>query len=75
MAQIIVRNLEEAVVRALKRRAKAGGRSLEAEAREVLSAAVRDTRRKFVAFAKDMQRRNPTPAGFDIVAAIREGRQ
>jgi plasmid stability protein len=75
MAQIIVRNLDEAVVHALKRRAKTAGRSLEAEAREILSAAVRDTRRKSVAFARGMQLRNPAAAGFDVVAAIREGRR
>jgi antitoxin FitA len=74
MAQIIVRNLDEGVVQALKRRAKAAGRSLEAEVREVLSSAAQDKRREFVAFARDMQRRNPVPDGFDVVAAIREGR-
>jgi antitoxin FitA len=74
MAQIIVRNLDEGVVQALKRRAKAAGRSLEAEAREVLSSAAQDERREFVAFARDMQKRNRVPDGFDVVATIREGR-
>jgi len=36
MAQIIVRNLDDAVVKRLKARAKANGRSLEAEVRLIL---------------------------------------
>lgn len=75
MAQIIVRNLDEAVVAALRRRAKAAGRSLEAEVRDVLSTAAHDKRRTFVAFAREMQRRNPAPKGFDVVAAVHEGRR
>ena len=42
MAQILVRNLEEDVKRRLKKRAAQHGRSLEAEAREILRSAVRD---------------------------------
>lgn len=40
VAQLIVRNLEEEVVRALKLRAARNGRSAEAEHREVLRAAL-----------------------------------
>lgn len=40
MAQILVRNLDESVKRALKRRAKARGASMEAEARAILEAAL-----------------------------------
>ena len=40
MAQILVRNLEEDVKRKLKKRAAQHGRSLEAEAREILRGAV-----------------------------------
>lgn len=40
MAQLIVRNLDEAVVEALKTRAAAHGRSAEAEHREILCAAL-----------------------------------
>jgi len=38
MAQIVVRNLDESVKRALKRRATARGSSMEAEARAILEA-------------------------------------
>ena len=40
MAQLIVRNLEEDLVRRLKRRAGEHGRSTEAEHREILRAAL-----------------------------------
>lgn len=75
MAQIIVRNLDDAVVETLKRRAKKAGRSLEAEARDVLSNATRQTRTDFIAFAKEMQRRYKAAKRFDVVAAVREGRK
>lgn len=40
MAQLIVRNIDEAVKQALAERAKRKGRSMEAEVREILQAAV-----------------------------------
>ena len=42
MGQLIVRNVEQAVVRALKRRAVRHGRSAEAEHREILRAVLAD---------------------------------
>ena len=44
MAQILVRQLDDAVVEALKAQAKANARSTEAEVREILSEAVRPRR-------------------------------
>ena len=40
MAQVVVRNLEEAVKSGLRRRARRHGRSMEEEAREILRNAV-----------------------------------
>ena len=40
MAQLIVRNLDEKVVKQLRRRAAEGGRSMEAEHREILRQAL-----------------------------------
>jgi plasmid stability protein len=40
MAQILVRNLEDAVLKRIKARARANKRSAEAEARAILAAAV-----------------------------------
>jgi plasmid stability protein len=42
MSQLIVRNVEERLVRALKRRAAEHGRSAEAEHREILRQALED---------------------------------
>lgn len=44
MAQLIVRNLKADVKERLRQRARRRGRSMEAEAREILSAAVRPDR-------------------------------
>jgi plasmid stability protein len=45
MAQMIVRNLEDAVKRKLQRRAARHGRSMEEEVREILRNAVKDEAR------------------------------
>jgi antitoxin FitA len=42
MAQLVVRNLDEAVKLGLRRRAARHGRSVEAEVREILQAAIKD---------------------------------
>jgi antitoxin FitA len=46
MAQLIVRNLSDDLVLALKRRAARSNRSAEEEHREILRAALQGTRRK-----------------------------
>ena len=46
MADLLVRNVDEALVRALKERAGAHGRSAEAEHREILAAALARPRRR-----------------------------
>ena len=46
MAQLIVRNLPDELVLALKRRAARSNRSAEEEHREILRAALQGTRRK-----------------------------
>lgn len=56
MGQLIVRNVAEDIVRALKRRAARHGRSAEAEHREILRTALRDDaeRGSFKAFLTSM---------------------
>jgi plasmid stability protein len=49
MAQLVVRNLPEELVKALKRRAAKNNRSAEQEHREILRAALRGPRRKTLA--------------------------
>jgi plasmid stability protein len=45
MAQLLVRDVDEAIVKALRNRAARHGRSAEAEHREILSQALRRTKR------------------------------
>jgi len=45
-AQLIVRNLDPAIVAALKNRAAKSGRSMEGEHREILTAASQPSRRR-----------------------------
>ena len=76
MAQILVRNLEDDVVDALKRRAKARGVSLEQEVRDVLAEATRPTPDELFALCDRI--RAMTPAGVDqsdSAALIREDRE
>jgi plasmid stability protein len=46
MAQLLVRDVDEAIVKALRERAARHGRSAEAEHREILAKALRRTKRK-----------------------------
>jgi plasmid stability protein len=46
MSDLLVRNVDEALVRALKARAGANGRSAEAEHREILAAALSSPRKR-----------------------------
>jgi plasmid stability protein len=49
MADLLVRGVDEAIVRALKERAGAHGRSAEAEHRDILAAALARPRRRCLA--------------------------
>ncbi len=49
MAQLVVRNLHDALVKALKQRAAKRNHSAEQEHREILQAALQGTRRRSVA--------------------------
>ena len=49
MANLIVRNIEESLVRALRQRAARHGRSAEAEHREILATALRQPRKRQLA--------------------------
>jgi antitoxin FitA len=49
VAQVLVRQMDEAVVESLKRKAAARGTSLEGLAREVLTRAAKETREELVA--------------------------
>jgi plasmid stability protein len=74
MAQLLVRGIDEAVIKRLKARAKRNARSLEAEARVILSEAERDPEAfaRAVAFAADMRRRTAGRIKGDSTDIIRE---
>ena len=57
MAQLTVRNVADRVVRALRQRAAAHGRSAEAEHREILRAALLEGEANFASRAKALRQR------------------
>ena len=73
MAQLTVRNVDPSLVEALKARAKAAGRSMEAEHRRLLEAALQgDAGNAFLAHAAAGRLRLREPV--DLVALIRADR-
>jgi antitoxin FitA len=78
MAQILVRDLDEEVVRKLKERAKLQGRSLQSEAKMILEDAARrekftmeEARRISEAFARKISRRK-FPDAADLIREDRD---
>jgi plasmid stability protein len=76
MGQILVRNLDDQLVKRLKEKAKREGQSLEQTAREALAAAtLANSREELVAFATEMRARTAKrKPKLDMVAAIRYDR-
>ena len=73
MAQLTVRNVTDQIVRALKQRAAARGRSAEAEHREILRAALLQGEEDFAARAEALRRRlRSTIDSSEIIRADRE---
>ena len=74
MAQVLIRQLDDQVVAALRARARARGVSLEQSLRDLLTAAARETE----ALREELARlRATTPAAgrsLDVAALIREDR-
>ena len=74
MATLTIRNLDDAVVQALKLRARANNRSLEAEARTLLERHARaPSTRELVALADEIAALTPAPSPAPA-AASRDGR-
>jgi plasmid stability protein len=72
MARLTVRNVDEQIVRALKRRAAAHGRSAEAEHREILREALLEGQEQFVVRARALRRRlHSTVDSSDFIHADR----
>lgn len=73
VSQVIVRNLDERVVAELKRRARQGGRSLEAELRVILTEAARPHRTELITQADQVRSMTPGPLE-DSVTLLRQDR-
>lgn len=74
MGQVLIRNLDDEVIQSLRYKAKANGRSLEQELREILTSAAPFTVEERVRVAEWLQKDNPWVLNMDIKAAIRTGR-
>ena len=74
MAQVTVRNLDQATVESFKLRAAAKGHSLEQELRLVLREAARPTRQEVLERAARARAMTPKPVTLDLEALIREDR-
>lgn len=74
MAQVIIRNLDERVAGALKRRAKLHGKSLEQELREVLVAAAGPTREELIEISQEIRSQARRPQRTDSTQLVREDR-
>ena len=73
MGQIIVRNLDDAVIARLKAKAELAGTSLEQTVREILEAATKPSREELWAMIDRMREASP-PSDLDSTALIREDR-
>ncbi|MEZ6233762.1 MAG: hypothetical protein R3B68_06195 [Phycisphaerales bacterium] len=75
MAQILVRGLSEAAVERLKEAARAKGRSLQAEVRELLERAAMTDRSAAVRAAERIRKAMKGKTGGDSTEMLRELRQ
>lgn len=76
MAQLIVRNIDDAIVARLKALAERNGISMEAQHRKVLEEAVAPlSREEMVRMAKRLQEETAGRGGPDSVTLIREMRE
>jgi plasmid stability protein len=74
VAQVLIRNLDDATVAALKARAAAHGRSLEQELRLLLTEAAHPTKGEVVRRAAAIRQLSREPASVDLDALVREDR-
>lgn len=74
MAQIVIRNIDDAVIDALRQRAAACGSSMEEQARRALTSAVGLDREEAVRRLIEIRRRIGRVPGPSIVADLRRDR-
>jgi plasmid stability protein len=74
MAQVLVRNLEKAVIERIKTKAELKGRSLEQELREIITAGAPLSPEEKLQRVRRIRAMSPPLKDFDVRAAIRHGR-
>lgn len=77
MVQVIINNLDDSVIAALKARAAKHGKSLDEELREILAAAAKSSRQELLAELdriRAMTRPGPRPLAEDIIREDRDSR-
>lgn len=74
MGQVIVRNLDDSVIDALKEKAASQKRSLEQELRLILTAAARPSRSETLALADSIRAMTPAAHTSDSTDLVREDR-
>jgi antitoxin FitA len=72
MASIVIRRLDDSVKAKLRMRAASHGRSMEEEAREILSAGVREKEKPRVNFAQSIRRHIEPLGGVELVTPQRQ---
>ena len=75
MGQVIVRNLDDETIRALKARAAMHGNSLEQELRGILAKAARPGPKERLALADEIRAMAPGKRQSDSTALMREDRE
>lgn len=74
MRQVIIRNLDDATVAALKSKAAVHGNSLEQELRDILAEAAKPASRERLALADRIRAMTPRRRQSDATALVREDR-
>ncbi len=75
MGQVIVRNLDDETIAALKARAARRGNSLEQELRGILAQAARPGPKERLALADEIRAMTPTKRQSNSTALVREDRE
>ena len=74
MGQILVRNLDDDIIEAIKLKAELSGRSLEQELREILKRAAPLTPEQRIALSRKIRSMQAGPASLDSTTIIRATR-
>ena len=74
MGQVLVRNLDDAIISAIKIKAELNGHSLEQELREIIKRAAPLTPTERVALSRKIRGMQSKPAKLDSTDVIREAR-